>query len=97
MKASQVLEWITSQAIEGEFLDLVDVPEEADDFNPQTEEWWLNFCGGVPPMAIPAGKYMYFYRSKYDEISYNGKYFAPDAEVELVGDNDIIYFYRIED
>ena len=101
MKAKQILEWIVSESVSGEDLGFVDVPDENDAFTPQNEEWWLNFCGGLPPKAIPAGHYLYYYREQYDEITdEHGNIMEPDAEVELSGNNGYfspMYLYLIED
>ena len=97
MKAIQILQWAVRQSINFEFLNFVDVPDENDEFMPQTEEWWQNFCGGCPPGPIAAGKYLYFYSDNYDEINYDGEYekvFEPDAIVEVDGTE--IYLYMIE-
>lgn len=101
MKSFLILQWIVRQSVSGEDLGFVDVPAENDEFLPQNEEWWMNFCGGLPPRPIPAGKYLYFYRSQYDEITdEHGNIQEPDCEVEISGDNgyfEPMYLYKIED
>lgn len=39
MKAIEILEWICKESIEGEFLNIVDVPETS--WWEQNEEWWM--------------------------------------------------------
>lgn len=102
MKAIEILEWICAESINGEELNLVDVPEEGEESWEQNEEWWVNTFGMYPPEPIPAGKYLYFYqnRDSCEPITYNGKTWAvyePDAEIELKPFEEYIYLYRIEE
>ena len=90
MKATEILEWIIRESIEGEFLNSIEVPDEYDEITPQTEEWWLDMFGGCPPHPIASGKYLYYYASSVSDMLA-----APDAEIEL--NDDYIYLYFIED
>ena len=100
MKATEILEWIVKESIEGEFLNFVDVPEEGDNEWEQNEEWWNNMFGNCPPHAIAAGKYLYYYDSSYPyAIHYGMSCFNPDAQIEIPVDDgfDYIYLYKLED
>lgn len=99
MKYKEVLEWIVKQSINGEFLNFVEVPDEYDEFTPQTEEWWQNFCGACPPAPIAAGKYLYYYDDSIDSHIENesGVCQFPDAEVEVEAGKSYINFYLLED
>ena len=93
MKASEILQWVCRESINGEDLCIVDVPEDA------TEEWWYNMFGGCPPYVIPSGKYLYYYAST---ISSYGIGVDPDTEIELCNtgtmyDYDYICLFKIED
>lgn len=103
MKANDILAWICKESINGEFLNFVEVPDEYDDYNPQTEEWWINEFGACPPCAIAKGKYMYFYASQVGEdiIDEHGNYIEPDAQIEICNDSgmfgyDYINLYFVE-
>lgn len=96
MKAIEILDWICNESIEGEFLGIVNVPVWWE----QSEEWWLQEFGGVPPYAIGEGKYLYYYTSQIpDEVCYAGCYIEPDAEIELSTEDgfDFINLYKVED
>jgi hypothetical protein len=100
MKATEILEWIVKESINGEFLNLVDVPEEGNEEWEQNEEWWYDWCGSCPPHSIPSGQYLYYYHSVIcDTIYSNGKYNGPDAKIELPCEDglDYIYLYKVED
>lgn len=100
MKAIEVLSWIVNESIEGEFLNIVDVPEEGDNEWNQNEEWWVNQFGMYPPCPIEDGRYLYYYQSTVcDTIYFNGQYHVPDAQIELPTEDgfDYIYLYRLED
>lgn len=100
MKAIQILNWIVKQSISGEILNFVDVPAKDDKFDPQDEEWWLNMFGYIPPAPIPEGKYLYYYSGSADEINFDGEFervFEPDCTICCADDEELIYFYRMED
>lgn len=100
MKAIEILEWIVKDSINGEFLNLVDVPEEGNEEWEQNEEWWNNWCGSCPPSPIPSGRYLYYYQSAIcDTIYFNGQFHEPDAQIELPCEDgyDYIYLYKVED
>lgn len=100
MKAIEILEWICRESIEGEFLNMIDVPEDGDNEWEQNEEWWNYMFGACPPHSIPAGRYLYYYYSSCGEsICLNGKEFDADAEIELQTPDgfDCIYLYKPED
>lgn len=100
MKAKDILRWIINESIEGEYLNTIDVPNEGDESWEQNETWWLETFGGLPPMPIAAGKYLYYYYStKSEAIHTKEKTFEPDAQVELgiADDFDYIYLYKLED
>lgn len=97
MKATEILKWITEESINGEFLNTVNVPAEGEQPWNQNEMWWLGMFGGMPAGPIEQGEYLYYYRSAIpDKIHTNERgYFEPDEEIELVGDNDYIYLYKL--
>jgi len=100
MKATEILEWIIRESIEGDFLNYVDVPEEGENELQQNEEWWTMWCGNYPPHPIPSGRYLYYYQSAVcDTIYFNGQHHAPDAQIEIPDENgfDYIYLYKIEE
>lgn len=95
MKAFEILEWICKESINGEDLNLVDVP----DAETQTKEWWCDMMGGCPPHTIPSGTYLYLYASSIPDGIND---VSPDAEIELCNNGtmnnfDYIYLYRIDD
>ena len=98
MKALDILEWICKESINGEFLDLIEVPNEEQ----QTEEWWYDTFGACPPAPIEAGTYLFYYNSQIgDGVITNEGCFSPDAEIELCNtgtmyDYDYISLYKIE-
>ena len=100
MKAKDILRWIINESIEGEYLNTIDVPNDGDESWEQNESWWLETFGGLPPMPIAAGKYLYYYDSAICEaIHTTEKTFKPDAQVELSVEDgfDYIYLYKLED
>ena len=92
-KLVTILEWICRESVSGEDLFTVDIP--ATDKYENQEEFMQRFFGGSTPSEIPAGKYLYFWRSAYDWIQdSHGNFIEPDAEIEVSG-NDDIFLYRI--
>lgn len=94
MKAIDILEWICQESINGEDLNLVDVPN----VETQTEEWWYDTMGGCPPHVIQSGTYLYLYASSIPDGMGD---VSPDAEIELCNtgsmyDCDYIYLYKID-
>lgn len=91
MKATEILEWICRESINGENLNMIEIPDwwELDD------EWWNNMFGACPPCPIAAGKYMYYHTSN---IGW-GQLEDPDATIELPIKNgfDYIHLYKVED
>lgn len=92
MKSIDILDWICRESIDGEFLNMVEVPEEGEHEWEQNEDWWINQFGNYPPYPIAAGKYLYRYG---DTICHQ----APDAEIELATMDgfEYIYLYQLED
>ena len=100
MKTSDILKWIITESVNGEFLNTIHVPEEGEEEWEQNETWWLNTMGGLPPSAIPSGNYLYYYESAIpNRIHTNEKMFKPDAEIELSEHDgfDYIYLYKLND
>lgn len=95
MKAIDILEWIVKESINGEFINLVNVPEEGDNEWQQNEEWWIYQFGMYPPYPIPSGRYMYYHTS---QIPY-GQLEEPDATIELPTERgwDYIHLYKVEE
>jgi hypothetical protein len=105
MKAIELLDWIVRDSINGEFLGTIEVPCKEE----QTEEWWIDTFGGVPPHSrgvpphsISEGKYLYFYESQLPSAEVHdmrNAYVAPDTIVELPTDSgfDYIFLYMIEE
>ena len=96
MKASDFLRWGIKEGITLQHVGIIDVPDEYDEFTPQTEEWWRNAFSGCPPHPIAEGTYLYIYQSQIeDAIELEGKIISPDAEVETY--DDLISLYYLED
>ena len=104
MKAIEILEWICRESINGEDLNIIEVPEEGESSWEQNEEWWNNYFGACPPHSVSAGKYLYYYESSLGIewiVTRLGKQ-EPDATIE-VGYNDAkecwdyIHLYKLED
>ena len=98
MKAIDLLNWIVRDSINGEFLGTIEVPCEEE----QTEEWWIDTFGGVPPHSISEGKYLYFYESQLPSAEVHdmrNAYVAPDTTIELPTDSgfEYIFLYMIEE
>ncbi len=93
MDIGNILSWIVDKSIDGEYLGIIDVPEEGSEDYEQNEKWWMRTIGECPPRSIPSGKYLYFYT---DCIScYDIPDFQPDAEIDSYGGVSI-YLYKIE-
>jgi hypothetical protein len=60
MDIKKILSWIVDDSINGEFLYIIDVPEEGDESYEQNEEWWISMLGACPPYPVKPGKYLYF-------------------------------------
>lgn len=102
MKAFDILKWICTFSIEGENLNIVEVPEEGEHEWEQNEEWWINQFGMYPPHPIAAGKYLCYYQSSGIEAGIpnsKGLWEDADAEIELPTESgfDYIYLYKVED
>lgn len=99
MKAIKILEWICNESIEGEHLNIVEVPEEGKESWQQNEDWWIAMFGMYPPSPVAPGRYLYYYTSAIcDEID-TGSYVPADASIELPTENgfDYIYLYLLEE
>lgn len=97
MKTIEILEWICNESVNGEYLNIVDIPKEGDEEWEQNEEWWDGTFGACPPHSIPAGRYLYFYSSQVDAF-----FDDPDAQIEIPNtgtmfDYDYINLYKLED
>lgn len=93
MDIGNILSWIVDQSIDGEYLDIIDVPEEGDESYEQNEKWWIQMFGVCPPRSIPSGKYLYFYTDSISDYLWPKE--QPDAEIEI--ENDVyIYLYKID-
>ncbi len=93
MKATEVLEWICREGINGEKLFTTRI---YDDTESKTDEFWTLTFGGVPSRPIPAGKYIYYYYSDISENIFFDGFREPDGAIQLSG-NDYIFFYRLDD
>lgn len=96
MKAIDLLFWIIRESINGEYLNVIFVPKEGENYFEQNEEWWLRYFGACPPCPIPEGKYMFFYCSDVDNSCItdgNAAYYAPDIMIEI--DDETICLYKI--
>lgn len=94
MKAIEILDCIMYMGLSGEYLTKIEVPDEYDEFEPQTEEWWMHMVGAIPPAPIAAGTYILVYSGEWLDTSQ--RTYAPDAEIENTDGNDI-YLYLLED
>lgn len=95
MKAIEILDWICRESIEGEFLNIIEVPEEGENEWEQNEDWWINQMGMYPPYPIEKGRYLYYYTSAISDEIDNGCYVQPNATIEL--SNEYILLYKVED
>lgn len=92
MDIGNILAWIVDNAIDGEYLGIIDVPDEGDENDEQNEKWWMQMIGACPPHSIPAGRYLYFYTDCISEYLWPEE--EPDAEIDNFGVS--IYLYKIE-
>lgn len=102
MKTLEALKWICRECINGEDLNLLDVPEEGEREWQQNEEWWVSTLGGYPPCPIPEGLYLCYFLSMVgaDITDEYGNVILPDAQIEICGTGengfDYIYLYKLE-
>ena len=94
MKALDLLRWIADNDVDGKNLTIIDVPAEPW----QTEDWWTENVGGLPPHPVRAGRYMYFGSDEgvADVYDRHCAYVAPDFEVEN-GLGKCLFFYLIDE
>ena len=102
MKAKDILKWICRESINGEFLNLIEVPKEGDNEWEQNEDWWNDTLGACPPFAIPSGTYLFYYASSGIDAGIpnaSGRWEDVDQEIEIPTDRgfDYIYLYKLED
>ena len=83
---------------------IINVPSETDEWKPQSEEWWLETFGAMPPAPLPEGKYFYRYTvgTSSDDWLYDGQTrHEPDgiceAGVNDYGETDYILMWRLDD
>ena len=96
MKSNVILAWIVNDAINGEHLGIVDVPEEGEHEWEQNEGWWTDYFGNCPPHNVPAGSYLYYYQSQVSGWVYDGHASVrPDVEIEFPDDS--VYLYRMDE
>lgn len=97
MKASEILKWICKESINGEDLNMIEIP----DWWEQDDEAWVEMFGGVPSKTIASGKYLYYYDIDIPyAIQIDENVFEADAQIEIPVNNggfDYAYFYRVED
>lgn len=101
MAAKEILNWICKNSINGEFLNIIKVPQEGEEEWEQNEGWWINTFGAAPPRPIPSGEYLYFYESNGFEngmLNENGRLEDSDCVIELSESYgfDHIFLYKIE-
>ena len=98
MKAITALEWICRESINGEYINIIDVPKEGANEWEQNEAWWISMFGGMPATPVPSGRYLYYYDSSVEEML--NEYGEYDAQIEIpcsMGGFDYIYLYKLED
>ena len=103
MKTKDILEWICRYSINGEFLNIIEVPEEGENEWEQNEQWWINMFGFPPPCPVAAGRYLYFYATEVNEDmkDIHGNIIEPDAKIEILNtgdmfDCDYVLLYKLE-
>jgi hypothetical protein len=98
MKATEILEWIVRESIEGEDLLLIDVPSVDDEDVPQDDEWWYNMIGESPEEMVDAGRYLVLYpNDARDFICTSTKEYVPDATILFNDGETIVYLYKVEE
>ena len=100
MTYREVLDWVIRHSINGEFLNIIEVPKEGNECGGQNYEWWMQMFGALPDEPLAEGIYLYFYTSQInDNIDDNfGHVVEPDKSLRLfVNGYDWINFYKLED
>jgi len=91
MKGREFLDWFLEET-NCDAISKIDVPEEPI----QTEEWWWDNVGSLPPSPIPAGEYLMAIPDSYNQSVENlCSHFTADVEIES-GDG-YIYLFKLED
>lgn len=92
MKAIDILRWISSECVDGEYIVMIDVPES------QNEEWWIDRFGNCPPFPAEKGTYLYFYTDAICYCTDNYPCELPDIEIEIPVRHGFEYinFYKID-
>lgn len=97
MKTIDIFNWFVVNSINGEFLSIIDVPEEASD------EWWEFRFVSHPKQKVVKGTYLYYYASQIcDDIKDEfGNVIEPDAKIEICNtddmyDYDVVLLYKME-
>ncbi len=93
MDIKKILSWIVEDSINGEFLSIIDVPEEGDESYEQNEGWWISMLGACPPYPVKPGKYLYFCTDSISDYCFPDEDY--DAEVDA-GDDCRFLLYKIE-
>ena len=98
MKATEILEWIVRECVEGERLLLINVPSVDDENVPQNDEWWYNMIGESPEEMVDAGRYLVIYpNDARDFICTPTMEYVPDATIRIDDGETIVYIYKVEE
>lgn len=100
MTYKQALDWVVGHSINGEFLNIIVVPEKGNEWGEQNDGWWMQMFGALPNETLAEGTYLYFYTSQIpDDVDNNfGRIFDPDMSLKLFNNGyDWINFYKLED
>lgn len=92
MNAINILKWVVDNGIDGKSLHFIQVPDE----RLQTEDWWWDNVGGLPPSPIRSGLYIYF--DTTDERIARADMYVMDEETQVeLGFAHYLNFYFIEE
>lgn len=100
MTYREVLDWVIRHSINGEFLNIIEVPQKGNECGDQNDGWWMRMFGALVGEPLAEGKYLYFYTSQIpDNVDDNlGHVIKPDKSLRLFGNGyDWINFYRLEE
>ena len=89
-RTEQILTWICENSINGEFLNMLNVPSEGEEEWEQNEQWWMFAIGAVPPQPIESGVYLYYYTDCVDSDFY-------DYEIETGYENVYIHLIKVSE
>jgi hypothetical protein len=92
MKTREFFDWFLERVNDYDLLHTIVVPDEPE----QTENWWWDNVGSLPPSPIPAGEYLMAVPNEGYNALISDLCSHFNADVEIESGDGYVYLYKIE-